>query len=73
MALPMIAELTKLPIDDRLEIVEALWESIAADSRALPVSPEQAAILDERLAELEANPDAGRSWAEFRSTLERPR
>ncbi len=73
MAVPSLEELTRLPLDERLEIVEALWDSIAADSRDLPVSPEQAAILDERLADLEAAPEAGRPWSEFRRTLDRSR
>ena len=71
MAAPSLDELTRLPLEERLELVEALWDSIAADSHDLPVTAEQAAVLDERLADLEANPEAGRPWSEFRKTLGR--
>jgi putative addiction module component (TIGR02574 family) len=42
--------------------VEALWESLEREPVDLP--DWQRRVLDERLAELEANPDEGSSWEE---------
>ncbi|MHB1329751.1 MAG: addiction module protein [Gemmatimonadales bacterium] len=65
-----------LTIAERLQLVEDIWDSIAADAspETLPVTDEEKALLDQRLADLEANPDAGASWAEVRARIvNRPR
>jgi putative addiction module component (TIGR02574 family) len=63
--------LRQLPIVERLQLVEDLWDTIAeeAPDQAIPLSPELAAELDRRLAEHEANPTAGRPWAEVRADI----
>jgi putative addiction module component (TIGR02574 family) len=60
-----------LPIPERLQLVEDIWDSIAQDATAetLPVSEAEKALLDERLSELEANPDAGRPWPQVRQEI----
>jgi len=52
-----VAEILKLPIEERMRLVELIWESLAADPSALPLSDAHRAVLDERLAEHERNPD----------------
>jgi len=64
-----IDELTKLPLPQRLEIVERLWDSIAADPERLPVTAKQAEELDRRLAAHESNPGEGVAWEEIRERL----
>ena len=60
----------QLSIADRLGLVEQIWDSIAAvPSQEIPVTPSQKADLDARLADLEANPDAGREWEEVKARL----
>lgn len=68
-----IDELRKLPISERLQLVEDLWDSIAEDSPddGFPVTPELAAELDRRLAEFEADPDATLPWDEVRERIRR--
>lgn len=53
-----IATLRDLPVDQRLHLVEDLWDSIAADQRNLPLTEEQRSELDRRLDayELDGNP-----------------
>jgi putative addiction module component (TIGR02574 family) len=46
-----IAEILKLPVEDRLRLVELIWESIAANPSALPLSEAHIAVVEERLAE----------------------
>jgi putative addiction module component (TIGR02574 family) len=43
-----VAELLKLPVEERLRLMEALWESLSTE--ALPLGDAHMAILDERLA-----------------------
>ncbi len=64
-----IDELSKLPLPQRLEIVERLWDSIAADADQLPVTAKQAEELDRRLAAHESNPEEGATWEEIRDRL----
>ena len=42
--------LNNLPVEDRLKLVQDLWDSIAADTGDLPVDPEHIAEIRERLA-----------------------
>lgn len=51
-------EILKLSVNDRMELVTKIWESIAVDSSTQPLSDAQAQILDQRLAEAEADPGA---------------
>jgi putative addiction module component (TIGR02574 family) len=62
-----LAEIKSLTIDERLALVEALWDSIAAESENLPLTEAQRQELERRLADDEANPDDGVSWDEVRA------
>lgn len=66
-----LAELFKLPANERIEIAMALWESLTDAEREaeLALSPEQEAELDRRLAEHIANPDSAIPWEEVRRKL----
>lgn len=60
MEVPMNPTLRDLPVDQRLRLVEELWDSIAADQAALPLTDEQRAELDRRLDAYEADGERGR-------------
>ena len=45
----MDRHLKHLSVDERIRLVEDLWDSIAADQNALPLTPEQRLELDRRL------------------------
>ena len=52
-----IAEILQLPVEERLRLVQLIWDSVAADSSAASISDAHRAVIDERLAEHERNPD----------------
>lgn len=52
-----VAEILKLPVEERMRLVELIWESLAANPSALPLSDAHRALLDERVAEHDRNPD----------------
>lgn len=60
----MNSNLRKLPIDERIRLVEDLWDSIAADQSALPLTPDQRAELDRRFDAYEADGNPGRPAAD---------
>lgn len=61
----------RLSVAQRLELVEDIWDSIDADANAemLPLTGDERAMLDERIAELEANPSQGDSWPDVRARI----
>ncbi len=59
----MNTALRELPIEQRMQLVEDLWDSIAADQSALPLTDWQRAELDRRLDAYEADGDMGRPAA----------
>ncbi len=68
----LLAEALKLSPGDRLRLIEALWDTLSEED--IPVTREESALLDARLADLEANPGDQSPWTEVRARLEqRPR
>jgi putative addiction module component (TIGR02574 family) len=68
-------ELFKLSAAERLELVEELWDSIAAeaecDAGVLPLTDAQKEELDRRIAAHRADPSRVVSWEEVREELKR--
>ena len=64
-----IEDLLKLSVAERIQLVEDLWDSIAADAESFPLTGAQKAELDRRLAEHEADPDSAIPWEEVRERL----
>jgi putative addiction module component (TIGR02574 family) len=66
-----LANLLKLPADERAELAMALWDSLTDRQREseLELSPEQKAELDRRWAEHLANPESAIPWEEVRRKL----
>ncbi len=58
----------RLGVEERLTLVEEIWDSIAADSAAVPLTPEQTQELERRLAAHEANPEDVVPWAEVKAS-----
>jgi putative addiction module component (TIGR02574 family) len=64
-----LADITKLSVSERIQLVEDIWDSIAADSESFPLTDEQRDELDRRLDDLEANPEDGVPWSEVKASL----
>ena len=64
----LLAEALKLSPSDRLQLIEALWDTLSEAD--IPVTAEDRALLDERLADLEQNPSAQSPWSDVRARLE---
>lgn len=65
-----LREILCLTVAERIQLVEEIWASIAADPESLPVTEAQKKELDRRLAEYQANPGAGHTWEEVRDSLD---
>jgi putative addiction module component (TIGR02574 family) len=64
-----VGDLLELPIPQRIRLAKLLWDSIAAVPEAVAVPEELKAELGRRLAEFEADPEAGSSWKDVRSRI----
>ena len=69
----IISEALTLPAADRLEVIEQLWDSLAAVPEALELTDAQRRELDRRIEEMDANPDAGIPWEDVKAELRNQR
>jgi putative addiction module component (TIGR02574 family) len=69
---PNLESLQALSVAERIQLVEDLWDSIAAEAPddAFPISAELGAELDRRAAEADAAPTGGLEWSEVRRAIE---
>ena len=58
------ADVLELPVQERLQLVEDIWNSIADAPDALELTDEDRSLIDARLKSREQNPTAGAPWAE---------
>jgi putative addiction module component (TIGR02574 family) len=60
----METKLRQLTVDERIKLVEDLWDSIAADQGALPTTADQRTELDLRLNAYTVDKNRGRPAAD---------
>src|SRR5215813_13919186 len=58
-------EARKLPVDERIELVEEIWDSIAEENGGFELTEAQKQELDRRIQSAKQNPEAGRSWEDI--------
>lgn len=68
-----ISELQKLPLHERLQLVEDLWDSIALEEGSLEVPQWQKDELDRGAEKFDANPDSGIPWETAKDVIRRHR
>jgi putative addiction module component (TIGR02574 family) len=62
----------RLGLEERLNLVEEIWNTIGAKDEEVPLTDAQRAELERRIAEDDANPSNTVSWDEVKaSTLSR--
>ncbi len=52
-----VARILALPVEERLRLIELIWESLSANPSEIPVSEPERRLIQERLAEHELDPD----------------
>lgn len=65
----ILAEIQALSLDERIELVQIVWDQIAAEASKLPVTPAQRRILDERIARNDGAPDDVVLWSDVRDEM----
>jgi putative addiction module component (TIGR02574 family) len=67
------SRLLELPPSERLQLVEAIWDSLVDVPDAVPIDDELRDELDRRLAAYHADPSTARPWADIRGELLDPK
>lgn len=62
-------DINQLPVPQRLELIDKLWDSIPESVDSLPVPDWHKQELEKRLAEADADPKAVIPWDQVRSEL----
>jgi putative addiction module component (TIGR02574 family) len=60
-------EAKKLPVNERITLVEEIWDSIAEDNGCFELTEAQKEELDRRIQSQQENPHPGRSWEEIKA------
>jgi len=64
-------DIRSLSVADRLQLLEDIWDSLAATPEAVPVTDAQRKELARRRRAHARNPAAAKSWAQVRARLRR--
>ncbi|NJL89946.1 MAG: addiction module protein [Coleofasciculaceae cyanobacterium SM2_1_6] len=62
-------EISSLSIEDRITLVQAIWDGIAADQAYPELTPTQKRELDDRINDYELNPENVLTWEEIRASI----
>lgn len=68
---PKLSELLELPPEERLALIEALWDSLIEVPENVAVPDWHRAVVSERMADDGADERPGDTWAEVRSRIEK--
>lgn len=71
MSTDLLEQALRLSTEERLQLIEALWKTFSEED--LPVTPEERALLDDRLADLDTRPGDQSPWPEVKARLEQRR
>jgi putative addiction module component (TIGR02574 family) len=67
---PEFQHLEKLPLAERIQLVEDLWDSIAQTAgEDLPIPEWQKAKLEQRWQEYLRNPESAKPWSEVKRSI----
>ena len=70
MALPITqSDIETLSVDHRMELVQAIWDSIGCEAGNRSVSQSHLDEIARRLSADEAEPDSGSSWEEVKTRI----
>ena len=59
----------RLAVADRFRLLDEIWLSIAGEKELIEIPAWHKEVLDARLAQFDADPEAGSSWEDVESRL----
>ena len=64
-----LADVLELSLPERIQLVEDIWDSIAAVPQALPLTGAQREELDRRLEDYRQHPEVGSPWDDVKRRI----
>lgn len=58
-----------LSVEDKLQLIAALWDSMALEPETIPVPEWQIKELERRIEAQRINPEAGQTWEEVKQEI----
>ena len=65
----VLNEVESWSVDDRVRLVQDVWDQLADQGYEPELTEEMKAELDRRIEEMDRNPDAGVPWAEVKARV----
>jgi putative addiction module component (TIGR02574 family) len=65
-----IDAIRRLSVPERVQLVQDIWDTLLPTAKDLPLTPEQAQIVDQRLADHERDPEAAIPWQQVQARIE---
>jgi putative addiction module component (TIGR02574 family) len=62
-------EIATLSIEERINLVQDIWDGIAAEQACSDLTETQKLELDRRIADDQANPDSVMTWEEIKASI----
>ena len=62
-------DIQDLSVSERILLAQELWDSVAEQANQTPVSPQQAAILEQRLNAMASDGNQGDAWQAVKSRI----
>ena len=66
-----LSEILQMSVAERIQLVEDIWDSVAAFPEAVPLTDAQRQELDRRLQAYQQNPGEGISWNDLKDQLQK--
>ncbi|MFP4298562.1 MAG: addiction module protein [Spirulinaceae cyanobacterium] len=66
-----LEEIKTLSLEDRITLVQAIWDSIAAEQAYPPLTEAQKQELDSRIEAYHQNPDNVLTWDEIKASIQK--
>ena len=64
-----ISDVFQLPVEERIRLAQAIWESVASSPDQVPLTTAQVRELDRCYDEYLNDPDEGSSWNDVKARL----
>ena len=69
MQYPTLDEIRELSRNERLKLIEDLWETLVSNPASLPVIEDHEREIEHRLEAWRRNPDSGSNWSDVRRRI----
>ena len=65
----IVSRFRELSSDDKIRVVQELWDQIAEEIARMPLTESQRRLLDDRLVDEETNPDDVEPWTKAKDDI----